>query len=80
MASAVLQINVIPIRMLTMAEAARHCGRSLTRFKIECKVEPVAYPNGDKRYDVQDLDRWIDSLKAGAGDFEGDAIVAKLGA
>jgi hypothetical protein len=62
MSSAVLQINVIPICMLTMAEAARHCGRSLTQFKIECPVNPVTYQNGDKRYDVQDLDVWIDSL------------------
>jgi hypothetical protein len=56
MSSAVVQINVIPKRMLTIAEAAHHCGRSLTRFKIECRVQPVTYPNGDKRYDVQDLD------------------------
>jgi hypothetical protein len=80
MASAVLQINVIPIRMLTMAEGARHCGRSLTRFKIECPVQPVRFPNGDIRYDVQDLDVWLNSLKAGAGDYDADAIVAKLGA
>jgi hypothetical protein len=80
MASAVLQINVIPIRMLTMAEAARHCGRPLTRFKIECPVQPITYLNGDKRYDVQDLDLWINSLKAGAGDHDADAILARLGA
>jgi hypothetical protein len=78
MASATLQINVIPKRMLTAGEGAHHCGRSLTRFKIECPVQPVIYPNGDKRYDVQDLDVWINSLKAGAGDYEADAILAKL--
>ena len=78
--STTLQINVVPIRMLTMAEAARHCGRTLTRFKIECPVQPVIYPNGDKRYDVQDLDVWINSLKAGAGNHDTDAILAKLGA
>jgi hypothetical protein len=75
-----LQINVIPIRMLTMAEAARHCGRSLTRFKIECPVQPIRFPNGDVRYDVQDLDVWLTNLKAGAGDHDANAIVAKLGA
>jgi hypothetical protein len=79
MPSAVLQINVIPKRMLTIAEAAHHCGRSLTRFKIECPVQPVTYPNGDKRYDVQDLDVWINSLKAGTN-HDVDAILAKLGA
>jgi hypothetical protein len=80
MASAVLQINVIPIRMLTVAEAARHCGRSLTRFKIECPVQSIRFPNGDVRYDVQDLDVWINNLKAGAEDFDADTILAKLGA
>jgi hypothetical protein len=79
MSSAVLQINVIPIRMLTVAEGARHCGRSLTRFKIECPIKPIRFPNGDVRYDVQDLDVWLTSLKAGTGDYDTDAIVAKLG-
>ena len=68
MSSAMLQINWQPKRMLTVAEAAHHCGRSLTRFKIECPVAPLIYPNGDRRYDVQDLDVWINSLKAGAAD------------
>lgn len=79
MSSAVLQINVIPKRMPTIAEAAHHCGQSLTRFKIECPVQPVTYLNGDQRYDVQDLDVWINSLKAGA-EHDVDAILAKLGA
>jgi hypothetical protein len=77
MASAVLQINVIPIRMLTMAEGARHCGRSLTRFKIECPVKPIRFENGDLRYDVQDLDVWLTSLKSSAGNHDADAILAK---
>jgi hypothetical protein len=80
MSSATLQINVIPIRMLTMAEAARHCGRALTRFKIECPVQPIRFANGDIRYDVQDLDVWITSLKAGLADHDADAIMARLGA
>jgi hypothetical protein len=79
MSSTVLQINFIPKRMLTIAEGARHCGRSLTRFKIECPVQPVRFANGDVRYDVQDLDIWLTSLKAGTGDYEIDTIVSKLG-
>jgi hypothetical protein len=78
MTSAVLQINVIPKRMLTSTEAAHHCGRSLTRFKVECPVQPVRFANGDVRYDVQDLDAWIGSLKAGSN-HDTDAILAKLG-
>ncbi|MFY9952110.1 helix-turn-helix transcriptional regulator [Bradyrhizobium sp.] len=80
MSSAVVQFNIIPVRMMTLAEAARHCGRSLTRFKIECPVAPVKFGNGDLRWDVQDLDVWINSLKAGTADHDADAIVARLGA
>jgi len=32
------------------------------------------------RYDVRDLDAWIDGLKAGAGDLDVDAILERLGA
>ena len=80
MSSAVLQINVIPKRMLSQSEAAHHCGRSLPRFKIECPVRPLQYSNGDLRWDIQDLDAWINSLKAGNIDHDADAIVARLGA
>ena len=80
MSSTTLQINVVPKRMLKQSEAATHCGRSATRFKIECPVQPVRFPNGDLRYDVRDLDPWLDSLKAGVGDHDADAIVARLGA
>jgi len=78
MSSAVVQFNIIPVRMMKATEAARHCGRSLTRFKIECPVTPVKFSNGELRYDVQDLDVWLNSLKAGAGDHEADAIIARL--
>jgi hypothetical protein len=64
--------------MLDKKEGAAHCGRSPTRFAIECPVQPVQFPNGDLRYDVRDLDAWIDSLKAGAPDTSADAIVARL--
>jgi hypothetical protein len=80
MSSAVLQINVIPKRMLSLSEAAHHCGRSVSRFKIEYPVRPLRYSNGDRRWDVQDLDAWINSLKAGVCNHDADAIVARLGA
>ena len=68
MSSATLQINIIPKRMLEKKEGAHHCGRSVRRFEIECPVHPIRFQNGDLRWDVQDLDAWINSLKAGAGD------------
>jgi len=80
MSSATLQINWQPKRMLTKSEAAHHCGRSVTRFQIECPVAPVRFDNGDLRWDVQDLDVWINSLKAGTADHDADAIVARLSA
>jgi hypothetical protein len=80
MASATLQINVVPKRMLTKSEAAQHCGRPVSRFQIECPCKPVKFSNGDQRYDVQDLDPWLDSLKTGGqDDYDTEAIVARLG-
>jgi hypothetical protein len=38
----------------------------------------MSVPNGDRRYHVKDLDGWLDSFKAGDGDNEADAIVARL--
>ncbi|MVT70657.1 hypothetical protein GPL21_36965 [Bradyrhizobium pachyrhizi] len=78
MSSATLQINVIPKRMLTKTEAAHHCGRSVRRFEVEYNFPPVKFANGDLRYDVHDLDAWLDSLKAGGADHDADAILEKL--
>jgi hypothetical protein len=78
MASAVFQLNIIPKRMLTKAEAAHHCGRSVKRFQIECPTLPTKFLNGDLRWDVQDLDAWLDSLKKGSVDLDAEAIVGRL--
>lgn len=72
-----LKINIVPKRMLTKAEGAGHCGRPVKRFEAECPVMPVRFPNGDTRYDVRDLDAWLDSLKAGAAN-SADDILARL--
>lgn len=77
MTSATLQLNIVPKRMLTKSEAASHCGRPVRRFEVECRVAPVRFPNGDSRFDVRDLDQWIDSLKAGKSS-DADEIVARL--
>jgi hypothetical protein len=77
MSMATFQLNVIPKRMLTKAEGAHHCGRPVKRFERECPVTPVRFPNGDSRYDVRDLDAWLDSLKSGA-DAAADDILARL--
>lgn len=73
MSTATLNLRVLSKRMLTLAEAAHHCGRTAKQFKAECSVAPVAFRNGDLRYDVRDLDGWLDGLKgdvvASAEDF-----------
>lgn len=78
MTSATFQLNIIPKRMLTKAEAAHHCGRPVKQFEVECDVAPVRFPNGDLRYDVHDLDAWLDRLKGGAN-AETDEIIGQLG-
>lgn len=78
MASATLNLVVVQKRMLSKAEAAQHCGRPAKRFEIEWPVRPVRFANGDLRYDLRDLDSWLDSLKGGTGN-DAEAIVARLG-
>jgi hypothetical protein len=77
MSSATLQLSIIPKRMLTKVEAAHHCGRPVKRFEIECDVAPVRFANGDLRFDVRDLDAWLDRLKGGAA-ADVDDIVGRL--
>jgi hypothetical protein len=79
MSAAVLHLTIVCKRMLTLAEAAQHCGRSVKRFEIECPAAPVVFPNGDRRFDVLDLDKWLDSLKRGEDHADADTIVARLG-
>jgi len=84
-------LSVIPKRMLTKGEAAHHCGRPVKHFVVECPVQglrnkspwrrrltPISFANGDLRYDVRDLDTWLDRLKSSSDD-DAEAIVARLG-
>lgn len=76
MSTATLNLRVSPRRMLKSGEAAEYCGRPAKRFQAECPVSPVAFPNGDRLYDIRDLDSWLDCLK---GNSEADDIIARLG-
>jgi hypothetical protein len=78
MSQATLNVVVISKRMLTPLEAAAYCGRSAKRFEVECPVQPIRFSNGNIRYDIEDLDRWLDSLKVGEGDFEMESIIQRL--
>lgn len=56
------------VRLLTKREAAQYCGLSAATFGGVCPVRPIALGEGARmhRYDVRDLDKWIDGLKAPA--------------
>lgn len=63
--------------MLSKADAAHYCGLPTSRFSHLCPVTPVELSNGTKRWDVQDLDKWLDSLKS-PDDCSDDALLSRL--
>ena len=77
MASTTLNVRIQPYRLFTRNEAAAYCRRSPKKFEGQCPVAPIVMADGDKLWDVVDLDKWIDSLKTGHG-FDGDDIISKL--
>lgn len=56
-----------PHRLLTKSQAAQYCGLSVATFGGTCPVRPIALGVGVRmhRYDVREIDKWIDSFKAG---------------
>lgn len=58
-----------PHRLLTKSQAAQYCGLAVSTFGGVCPVRPIALGDGARmhRYDVRDIDKWIDSFKAGGG-------------
>jgi hypothetical protein len=78
MTTTTLNLRVEPYRLLTKTEAAHYCRRSPKKFEEQCPVRPIEMADGDRLWDVQDLDRWIDDLKAGVAGETMDKIVQKL--
>jgi hypothetical protein len=78
MATATLNLRVQHSRLMTKAEAAHYFGIAVKRFEAMCPVRPVRLADRIERYDVQDLDLWIENLKGGTAD-DADTIVARLG-
>ena len=70
---------LLPKRLAKKSEAANYCGLPVKRFEVQFPFPPVRMPGGDDLIDLQDCDRWIDSLKAGADDSDVEAIIARLG-
>lgn len=53
-------------RLLSRKEAAHYCSMSAATFVRVCEVRPVLlgnYGSKLKRYDIRDIDAWIDSHK-----------------
>ena len=78
MSVATIKLHLQPFRLMKKADAAHYCARSPKTFEGECPVQPLRMANGDKLWDVVDLDAWIDGLK-GARALSNDEILAKLG-
>ena len=78
MANAMLNIRVIQPRMLSARQAADYVGLPLKRFPRICPVRPIAVTDSEARYDIRDLDLWLDQIKAGSSDTDAD-ILERLG-
>jgi predicted DNA-binding transcriptional regulator AlpA len=60
-------------RLVTKSEAAAFCGISRAAFDRICPIQPIELESGNKRllrYDVEDIEDWIDGLKARSTDGE----------
>jgi hypothetical protein len=78
MADALLNIRVVQPRMMSIRQAADYVGLPLRRFPRICTVRPIAMPESEERYDIRDLDRWLDQIKAGNAETDA-AIIGRLG-
>jgi hypothetical protein len=79
MAETTLRIIATPRRILSEREAADYCGYPLSKFKLFCPVVPVQFPGGSKRYDMRDLDAWVDGCKQPNVAHTHDDILSRLG-
>jgi hypothetical protein len=78
MANAMLNIRIVQPRMMSIKQAADYVGLPLRRFPRICNVRPVSLPESEERYDIRDLDLWLDQIKAGGADTDAE-ILERLG-
>jgi hypothetical protein len=69
--------TVVPLsiqRLLKKQQAAAYCGVSIPTFAAVCPVPPIALGIGKRleRYDIRDLDDWIEGLKSSGSDVRKD--------
>jgi hypothetical protein len=77
MTIATVNLRIQPYRLLNKAEAAYYCRLPVKKFQAACPVKPIQMADGIFLWDVQDLDIWIDTKKAGP-ESDDSAIVGKL--
>lgn len=73
-----------PVRLFTKKQAALYCGVSEKIFDQVVKVQPVELEEGRdrlKRFDIIDLNKWIDSRKGTKNEAESniDKLIGALG-
>jgi len=78
MPKAMINLTAQPYRMLSKSAAAEYVGLSAARFSAACPVVPLDLANGVKRWDIRDLDAWLDSLKSDT-DMSDEALLSRLG-
>ena len=78
MPHATFQVTYQPIRLLKTSEAARYCGMALATFKRECPYAPIRFAQNLIRYDIQDLDKWINGIKLESDQNSKDYWLSKL--
>ena len=73
--------SVLAPRLLTRQQAAAYCSVSLPTFEACCPVHAVSLGGSKRldRYDVRDLDTWIDGLRAGPAEKTAEEWLAALG-
>ena len=63
MSAVTFKFKALPKRMAKKSEAAGYCGLPVKRFEADFPFKPVRMPGGDALIDLQDCDRWIESLR-----------------
>jgi hypothetical protein len=77
MSTATINLKVYPRRMLRKHESAHYVGLSVKEFDQVCDVKPIELRPKLYRWDMVDLDTWIDGLKTSLPS-DDDEILARL--